>query len=104
MTALPSFDRLKELAMNHPEQLEALRQALIADAISSAKSERQPQLKALQSNIDQRLNLCNNPTQRMVVINQMMHKKLTQMAQVINEGGLPPQQQADIIKLHQPTR
>ena len=57
-------EELEQLAQTDPEALEAYFRAEIDRVIESAPEHRRDRLRALQWSIDNKLNLCKDPTQR----------------------------------------
>ncbi|GAA4892762.1 DUF3135 domain-containing protein [Ferrimonas pelagia] len=99
MTQLPDFDTLMALAKHDPEQLETLRQQLIAQTIQRSCTDKQGQLRALQHHVDQQLSRCNTPYQRMITAASLMHDRLHTLAQVLNDPDAFRQQQAQVVDI-----
>ena len=69
---LPSFDELARLAADDPEELEALRQALVAQHIASRPESKHQKLERLQFRIDGVIQRSNNPVHACVLLHQLM--------------------------------
>lgn len=96
-TTLPSFDELKALAENAPEQLEALRHDLSMAFIKSLPKEHQPQLLAQQSHIERLISKGKNPNHINVLLGQELSKQFARLADSLNKP-LNAKQAADIIE------
>ncbi|MGB1092778.1 MAG: DUF3135 domain-containing protein [Oceanobacter sp.] len=73
---LPSFDELRNLAENSPEQLEALRQQLIEETISQAPADCERRLRGLQFQIDMERRRAKTPMASCIRISKLMHDQL----------------------------
>lgn len=76
---LPPFDQLLEMAQNHPEKLEELRQHMIEDAISAAQENNQRRLRGLQFQIDAHRRIARHPMSACMSISRMMHDQLYEL-------------------------
>ena len=85
---MPSFEELKALAEKNPEQLEALRQQMIEETISSAPESYQRRLRGLQFQVDMERRRAKNPMDSCIRISKMMHDHLYQMRETINGSDL----------------
>jgi hypothetical protein len=99
VTELPSFETLRHLAENDPEQLERLRTELTEQLIAGAPARLQQRLRGLQFQIDARVRLASNPVAACVAVSAMMHDQLEQLRQALN-GELPvPAGPAEVVPL-----
>lgn len=71
-TELPSFDELKEMAAERPEELENLRQRMTDDILRDAPEERRRRLLGIVFRIDAERRKAKNPLQACIKISQMM--------------------------------
>ena len=71
-TELPSFDELKEMAAERPEELENLRQRMTDDILRNVPAERRRKLLGLVFRIDAERQMAKNPLQACIRISQMM--------------------------------
>jgi len=76
---LPSFERLREMALNDPESLERLRKEYVDSAIKAAPVEYRSRLEGLQFQIDGQRRLSKNPMAACINISKMMHESLHQL-------------------------
>lgn len=81
---LPSFEELRKLAEQNPEQLEALRQQMVEETINSAPQQYQRRLRGLQFQVDMERRRARNPMDSCIRISKMMHDHLFQMRETIN--------------------
>lgn len=81
---LPSFERLREMAIQDPEALERLRQEYVKAAINDAPEEYRPRLEGLQFQIDGQRRLSKNPMSSCISISKMMHESLHQLRNFID--------------------
>jgi Protein of unknown function (DUF3135) len=82
---LPDFDRLVEMAKNRPDELEALRDALIAEAIASARSGNRRRLRGLQFQIDMARKKAKTPMAACIRISALMHESLAELRAHLND-------------------
>lgn len=87
---LPSFDDLKNLALNNPEAFEAFKQYHCQSYINSLPDERQHRMKCVQNRVNNELNRSTNPVYAVVRLSNMMHQSLKKMADGLN-GNIDPE-------------
>jgi len=85
---MPSFDELRKMAENNPEQLEQLRQQMVEEAINNAPESYQRRLRGLQFQVDMERRRAKNPMDSCIRISKMMHDHLYQMRETINGAQL----------------
>lgn len=71
-TELPSFDELKQMAAERPEELENLRQRMTDDILRDVPAERRRKLLGLVFRIDAERQMAKNPLQACIKLSQMM--------------------------------
>lgn len=81
---LPGFDVLRELAEQHPDQLEQLRRELTEELISSAPPHARRRLRGLQFEIEARRRLAPNPVAACIAVSGMMHEALQRLQRALN--------------------
>lgn len=83
---LPSFDTLKSLAIDSPEELEALRLKLTRELIESAKTiESKRRLEGLNFKIEMNRKISKNSLQSCLKISKMMWDHALDMTEAIKE-------------------
>jgi len=83
-STLPDFDVLATMAQNDPEGLEALRQRLCEELITSAPPHMQRRLRGLQFQIDAQRRLARTPLQACLKISEMMHDSFAELRDALN--------------------
>jgi hypothetical protein len=99
-TVLPSFERLKNMAINDPDALERLRQEYVQTAIQAAPSEYRNRLEGLQFQIDGQRRLAKSPMASCISISRMMHESLHQLKGFIDGKDKPieaPKEEAVVL-------
>lgn len=81
---LPSFERLREMAIQDPDALERLRQEYIQAAINMAPEAYRHRLKGLQFQIDGQRRVSKNSMSACINISKMMHESLYQLQGFVN--------------------
>mgnify|MGYP005989465803 CR=1 FL=1 len=76
---LPSFERLREMAIKDPDALERLRQEYVQTAINAAPEAYRQRLEGLQFQIDGQRRLAKTPMAACINISKMMHESLHQL-------------------------
>jgi hypothetical protein len=101
---LPSFERLREMAIQDPDALEGLRQEYVQAIIDKAPEAYRLRLKGLQFKIDGQRRLSKNPMSACINISKMMHESLNQLREFIDGKGenKPPQQKDEAVVLSFP--
>lgn len=102
---LPTFEALRELAQNDPDQLEQLKSELIDELISNAAPNTQRRLKGLQFQIEMERRRAQNPMAACVKISAMMHDSLSELSSMLRAQSNPsyvhsPAAKARVISLH----
>jgi len=82
---LPSFDELKKLAEQDPQQLEALRQQWVEETINDAPEKFQRRLRGLQFQIDMEREKAKNPVSACIRVSKMMHDSLAKLYETITQ-------------------
>ena len=82
---LPDFDKLLEMAQQRPEELEALREALVEEVITSARSGCQRRLRGLQFQIDMTRRKAKTPMAACIKISELMYKSLADLRMQLND-------------------
>lgn len=82
---LPNFDTLMDLASRDPDGLEHLRICLIRDFIDRAPDNQRQRLKGLQFTIDMERRKAKNPVQSCMRMSQMMHERVTDLCDSLND-------------------
>lgn len=90
---LPEFDELVQMAKNNPEQFEELRETLIEDVISSARSSSQRRLRGLQFQIDVARKKAKTPLAACIQISSMMHESFAELRLHLNDPWRAPEPQ-----------
>ncbi len=83
---LPEFDKLREMAQNNPEQLEALRVQLCDRLIQDAPEQYRRKLRGLQFRIDMERRRAKSPMAACIAISGMMHDSFDKLRQTLNEA------------------
>lgn len=96
MQTLPSFDELKNMAENAPEELEALRQSMSEEIINNASPDMQPRLRAQMSHINQVIARGKNPNHTNILLMSELQMQLKRFAQALNAPEKLTEHQADI--------
>ncbi|MCW8329606.1 DUF3135 domain-containing protein [Photobacterium sp. SDRW27] len=102
MQTLPSFDELKKMAENAPDELEALRLAMSEEIISNASQAMQPRLRAQMSHINQVIAKGKNPNHTNILLMSELQSQLKRFAQALNAPETLTQHQADIKPFSRP--
>ena len=77
---LPEFEVLVEMARNHPDRLETLRQELTSEIIENAASEqRKKRLEGLQFRVDLERRRARSPLAATIKISEMMCQSLADL-------------------------
>ncbi len=84
---LPSFDELKIMALEHPQELENLRKRLIAELIASAPECRRRRLEGLAFVIEAERRKARNPMQACIRLSKMMLDSLVELNTSLNLSG-----------------
>jgi hypothetical protein len=92
---LPSFERLREMAIQDPDALERLRQEYVKVAIDAAPSEYRSRLEGLQFQIDGQRRLAKSPMASCINISKMMHESLHQLKGFIDGKDEPIEEQKE---------
>ncbi|OZG72152.1 hypothetical protein BTA51_17520 [Hahella sp. CCB-MM4] len=82
---LPNFDLLLEMAQKRPEELEALREQMVENVISSARSEYQNRLRGLQFQIDMTRAKSKTPLAACMRISELMYESFSELHFYLNE-------------------
>lgn len=90
LTALPSFDELKAMAAERPEELENLRKRMTDQILSDAPAERRRRLEGIVFKIDAERRRSKNPLQACIRISQMMMDSVTDLRDAVNMLGANP--------------
>jgi len=99
---LPSFEQLREMALNNPDALERLRQQHVQAAIEAAPQQYRKRLEGLQFQIDGKRRTAKNPMSSCLTISKMMHDALHQLKVSIqgDEQEKATATSAQVINLH----
>ncbi|PSW19266.1 DUF3135 domain-containing protein [Photobacterium sanctipauli] len=84
MQTLPSFDELKAMAENAPEELEALRLSMSEEIINNASEAMQPRLRAQMSHINQVIATGKNPNHTNILLMSELQQQLKRFALALN--------------------
>lgn len=98
MTELPDFDKLKWLAENKPDELEALRKTLCKEAIDGCTGSNKAQLISMLFNLEQQLSRCSNPYHRCYLAIRIMNDKLVALNTILNYPQEFRQQGAKVLR------
>jgi len=90
MKNLPSFDELKEMAQNRPDELEKLRIMLCEQIIQGAPEAQRRKLRGLQFRIDMERRRAKNPLAACIAISDMMHKSFDELRSAIQQTTRHP--------------
>ncbi len=82
---LPDFDKLLEMARQRPDELEALREQMVENVISSARTEYRHRLRGLQFRIDMTRAKSKTPLAACLRISELMHKSFSELHFYLNE-------------------
>ncbi len=82
---LPDFDQLVEMAQHRPQELEALRTALVEEVIASARGDRQRKLRGLQFQIDMARRKSKSPLGACIRISELMYESLAELRECLND-------------------
>lgn len=96
MQTLPSFDELREMAENKPEELEALRLSMSEEIIRNASPEMQPRLRAQMSHINQVIDKGKNPNHTNILLMSELQHQLKRFAQALNAPDTLTEHQAEV--------
>lgn len=101
---LPSFEQLREMALQDPESLERLRKEYIDAAINTAPIEYRSRLEGLQFQIDGQRRLSKTPMAACINISKMMHQSLDQLHGLIDgqEVNEEPKDNATVLSFQRP--
>ncbi len=101
---LPSFERLREMAIQDPDALERLRQEYVEAIINKAPEAYRLRLEGLQFQIDGQRRLSKNPMSACINISKMMHESLYQLREFIDgkAESKPSEQKDDAVVLSFP--
>lgn len=99
---LPSFERLREMAVNDPDALERLRQEYVKAAINTAPEEYRGRLEGLQFQIDGQRRLAKTPMAACINISKMMHESLHQLRGFIDGKETVEEPKEDAVLLSFP--
>lgn len=86
-STLPSFDELKKLAQENPEELERFRQQQVNAIIESAPEHLRRRLKGIQFQVDCRRKLHKSAMGSCISISKMMQDSVKQLNEVLNGTG-----------------
>jgi len=84
---LPDFDTLMQMAKSDPEQLNALRAAVIKETINAAKPELQQRLKGLQFTIDMEIERSPNAYVSCMKLSSLMHDSMGRLRSFFDKNG-----------------
>ena len=90
LNALPSFDELKAMAAERPEELENLRKRMTDQILSDAPADRRRRLEGIVFKIDAERRRSKNPLQACIRISQMMMDSVTDLRDAVNSLGVNP--------------
>lgn len=90
LNALPSFDELKAMAAERPEELENLRKRMTDQILSDAPADRRRRLEGIVFKIDAERRRSKNPLQACIRISQMMMDSVTDLRDAVNMLGVSP--------------
>ncbi|MCJ8312791.1 MAG: DUF3135 domain-containing protein [Saccharospirillaceae bacterium] len=85
---LPDFDTLMKMAINAPEQLDALRKEMAEEIINDAKPEHQQRLKGLQFTINLEIERSPNAYVSCMKISSLMHDSMLRLRSFFDENGV----------------
>ncbi|MGF1699893.1 DUF3135 domain-containing protein [Photobacterium makurazakiensis] len=102
MQTLPSFDELKAMAENAPEELEALRISMSEEVIANASESMQPRLRAQMSHINQVIAKGKNPNHTNILLMAELQQQLKRFAQALNAPESLTEHCAEIKPFVQP--
>lgn len=93
---LPSFDKLRDMAQNNPDELERLRIELCEQLIHEAPEQYRRRLRGLQFRIDMERRKAKSPMAACITISGMMHDSFDKLRMALNEaaGNVAPSQPA----------
>lgn len=97
MTQLPSFDKLRWLAENRPDELENLQKTLCKEAIDSCPDKNKEQLISMQYHFEQQISRCSNPYHRCYLAMRLMNDKFLSLNSIINDSQEFQQNNAEIL-------
>ena len=104
MQTLPSFDELKIMAENAPEELEALRLRMSEEIIAGASPAMQPRLRAQMSHINQVITRGKNPNHTNVLLMTELQRQLKRFAQALNAPETLTEHQAEVKPFDRPSQ
>ena len=82
----PSFEEMRKLAEENPEELENLRRKEIDSIINSARNEEQKRkLRGLQFKIDAERSITKNPMALCIKLSDMMKSKFEELRESLND-------------------
>jgi hypothetical protein len=104
---LPDFDRLRRLADHDPAGFEAKRREIIEAAITRAPAERQPRLRGLQWQVDQRRRRAPNPLAACIALSGMMWEAVAGQGGLLEaltrpDAPVPGRRRAKVLALRRP--
>ena len=94
LNALPSFDELKTMAAERPEELESLRKRMTDEILRQAPEERRRRLEGIVFKINAERQRSKNPMQACIRISQMMMDSVGELRDALNSMGMPATQRA----------
>ncbi|MGF1730675.1 DUF3135 domain-containing protein [Photobacterium kasasachensis] len=103
MQDLPSFDELRAMAEQAPDELEALRLSMSEEIISNASAEMQPRLRAQMSHINQVIAKGKNPNHTNILLMAELQVQLKRFAQALNAPETLTEHQAKIMPFSRPS-
>ncbi|OLQ78912.1 hypothetical protein BIT28_26405 [Photobacterium proteolyticum] len=104
MQDLPSFDELRAMAEQAPDDLEALRLSMSEAIISNASTEMQPRLRAQMSHINQVIAKGKNPNHTNILLMAELQVQLKRFAQALNAPETLTEHQAKIMPFSPPSK
>ncbi|UAW97277.1 DUF3135 domain-containing protein [Halopseudomonas nanhaiensis] len=93
LNALPSFDELKAMAAERPEELESLRKRMTDEILRDAPEDRRRRLEGIVFKINAERRRCKNPLQACIRISQMMMDSVVELREAVNTLGSQPGRQ-----------
>lgn len=90
LNALPSFDELKTMAAERPEELENLRKRMTDEILRDAPEDRRRRLEGIVFRINAERLRSKNPLQACIRISQMMMDSVVELRDAVNALGSQP--------------
>ncbi len=87
LNALPSFDELKTMAAERPEELESLRERMTDEILRDAPEDRRRRLEGLVFKINAERRRSKNPMQACIRISQMMMDSVVELRDAVHTLG-----------------